>query len=488
MANNIEDIILRGLIYEEDFMRKTIPYIKGDYFTDSSHKHIFKTINEYVESYNKRPTVEALEIEIGKLSNVSESLYSEINTSLKEYKGKATEILDNKWLTENTEKWCKHRSVANAVYECITILEDDNKKLSMDSMPDILKEALGVSFDQSVGHDLIADAEERYDFYNTDIKRLPFKIDLLNKITGGGIPRKTLNLLMGATGGFKSGTMCSFAADYLLDGQNVLYVTLELAEERVAERIDANLLDITLDDLRKLPKNEYVKRINDVKSKTVGRMIIKEYPTSSAHTGHIRHLLRELELKKNFKPDVIVVDYLNIMTSSRTSMAAGSYTYVKAIAEELRGLAVEFDVPIWTATQTNRGGYDNSDLTLENASESAGVASTVDLFLALINTEELQERGQLMVKQLKNRFGDLNKFNKFVVGKDGGKMRVFDVEKSAQIDFNKQPMPNKSSSECVQDAMKSPFEERTQTTASPLMVTTDLSEKRDKFNGFKFDD
>ena len=473
----IEDVILRGLICDEDFTSAVIPHIKPEYFAGHHHKVIFNAIQKYTDEYKKLPTIEAIDIAIGNMKTLSQREFEDISTKLVEMKNEKDTPINRDWLKAEAEKWCRLRSITLAVHDCIHILEDTDSS-SPDAMPDILKEALAVSFDQSVGHDFLEDAEERYDFYNKSVERLEFALDYFNKITGGGIPKKTLNILMGGTGGFKSGTMCSFAADYLMNGKNVLYITLELAEERVAERIDANLLDTTLDNLGSLSKAEYLRKINELKSQTTGTLKIKEYPTAAANVGHFRSLLRELDLKDGFHPDVIMVDYINIMTSIRTTMASGSYSYVKAIAEELRGLAVEFDVPIWSATQTNRNGFADSDVGLENTSESFGLPATADLFLALIVNEELEDMGQIMVKQLKNRYGDINRYNKFVVGKDGGKMKLFDVEDTAQDYFNRVSENKLSAKELKATEHDKPkFGDK-----------SNMSDKRDKFSKLNFND
>lgn len=470
----IEDLILRGIMYHEDYMRGVIPHLKEDYFSESHHKVIFNTVKDYIDQYNNSPTKEAIEILVNDKLDVDSIVYDELQSSLKDYLVHQNDPVDKDWLTNETESWCKNQSVKNAIYSCFEIYEGGKNNLTPEAMPEILKDALGVSFDTSIGHDYFDDADARYDYYQDVEQKLPFNLDFFNKVTNNGIPRKTLNLLMGGTGGFKSGTMCSLTSDYLMSGLDVLYITLELAEARVAERIDANLLDTPLDDVAKLDKEDYLRKLNALTTETKGRLKIKEYPTASVHSGHIRHLLNEYILKEEFKPDVIMVDYVNIMCSSRTSMSAGSYSYVKAIAEELRGLAVEHDVVMWTATQTNRSGLDTLDVGLDNMSESMGLGHSVDTIFALMSNEDLAARNQIMIKQLKNRFGDIGKNTKFMVGKDGAKMRLFDCEYSAQDGLNV----------IVDSSKKKDLEYSGNNTSIPEEFSKTISDKKNDFDNF----
>jgi replicative DNA helicase len=428
---SIENTILSNLIYNEDYARKVIVFLKDDYFQSNSDKNVFSEIQTFYAKYNSVPTKEALTIAIDGRDDLSSTDYEETSAlvgSLKE-----TESNDE-WLLDETEKFCKDKAVYNAIMESINIIDDEDSNKSEGSIPELLSEALAVSFDTHIGHDFLDNAEERYEFYQRKEERIPFDIEYLNKITKGGIPRKTLNILMAGTGVGKTIGMCHMAASNLTLGKNVLYITMEMAEERIAERIDANLMDVEVDSLVDLSFERYSKKIEAIKSKTKGKLIVKEFPTSTAHTGHFRHILKELALKKNFMPDIIYVDYLNICASQRLagSNNVNSYTYVKAIAEELRGLAVEYNVPIWSATQVNRSGFSSSDMGLEDTSESFGLPATADLFLALIQTEELQDLNQVMVKQLKNRYGDENMNKRFVIGINKAKMKWYDVEQDAQ--------------------------------------------------------
>jgi len=430
MATRLEQTILKNLIHNEEYTRKVLPYIKSDFFQERDEEFLFKQIREYFLQYNSIPTPEALVIDIDEKDNVDAQLLQESINLIQELKGENTETpLD--WLMDSTEKWCKDRAVYNGVMNSIDILQNDGSK---GEIPDILRDALSVSFDTNIGHDFLDDWEGRYDFYHTEEERIPFDLELMNKITKGGLPNKTLNICMAGTGVGKSLFMCHVAASCLVQGKNVLYITLEMAEEKIAERIDANLLDISLNDLEDLPKSMYEKKITRVREKTQGKLIVKEYPTASAHSGHIRHLLQELDLKKDFKPDIIFIDYLNICSSFRVRPGSNvnTYTYVKSIAEEMRGLAVEFDVPIMSATQTNRTGFVSTDVGLEDTSESFGLPATADFMFALISTEDLQELDQVMVKQLKNRYNDPTYHRRFVIGVDRSKMRLFDCEQSAQ--------------------------------------------------------
>ena len=432
MATRLEQTILKNLIHNEEFTRKTLPYIKSDFFSERDEEFLFKQIKDYFLKYQKPPTTEALIIDMSEKVDVDQQLLSDSLNLIKDIKDdKDTETADD-WLIDSTEKWCKDRAVYNGVMNSIAIIQD--KEGHQGEIPDILREALSVSFDSNIGHDFIEDWSERYEFMHTDEERIPFDLELMNKITKGGLPNKTLNIVMAGTGVGKSLFMCHCASSSLIQGKNVLYITLEMAEEKIAERIDANLLDISLNELQELPKMMYEKKITRVQEKTKGKLIIKEYPTATAHSGHFRHLLQELDLKKDFKPDIIYIDYLNICSSFRVRPGSNvnTYSYIKSIAEELRGLAVEFDVPIMSATQTNRTGYVSTDVGLEDTSESFGLPATADFMFALISTEEMQELEQVMVKQLKNRYNDPTYHKRFVLGVDRAKMRLYDCEQSAQ--------------------------------------------------------
>ena len=431
MATRLEQTILKNLIQNEPFIRKTLPYIKSDFFQERDEEFLYKQIKEYFLKYQTPPTPEALIIDIDEIEGVDQQLISDTIVLIRELKQDTTETPDE-WLIDSTEKWCKDRAVYNGVMSSISIIQD--KDGHQGEIPEILREALSVSFDQNVGHDFIEDWNERYEFMHREEERVPFDLDLMNKITKGGLPNKTLNICMAGTGVGKSLFMCHCASASLLQGKNVLYITMEMAEEKIAERIDANLLDISLNDLGDLPKMMYEKKITRVREKTKGKLIIKEYPTATAHSGHIRHLLQELDLKREFKPEIIFIDYLNICSSFRIRPGSNvnTYSYIKSIAEELRGLAVEFDVPIMSATQTNRTGFVSTDVGLEDTSESFGLPATADFMFALISTEEMQELDQVMVKQLKNRYNDPGYHKRFVLGVDRSKMRLYDCEQSAQ--------------------------------------------------------
>ena len=427
LSQNLNKTILRSLLNNEDYLRKVIPFLKPNYF-EGPLKIIFKQIGAFVDKHNTLPTLEAFRIDLEQNDKLSDDMFTEISAMLPEIFSEPD--IDQDFLLENTEKWCQERALHIAVMESINILDGKNEKMTKNAIPEILSEALGVGFDVNIGHDYIENAEERYEFYNRVEEKLPFDLDNFNKITKGGLPDKTLNIALAGTGVGKSLFMCHVAASALLQGKNVLYITMEMAEERIAERIDANLLDIPIDQLDKLPKTMFAEKIEALSKKTVGKLIVKEYPTGSAHVGHFRALLKELKLKRSFIPDIIFIDYLNICSSSRMKAMGGainSYTYVKAIAEELRGLAVEFAVPLVSATQTTRSGYGNSDPGLEDTSESFGLPATADLMFALISNEELEQSGQIMVKQLKNRYNDPGKYKRFVIGIDRSKMRLYDA-------------------------------------------------------------
>ena len=424
--SRIENTIISSLFFNEDYTRKVLPFVKEEYFGNRVEQLLFGEIFKFVEKYNNLPTKDAMLIELGQRKDINEE---ELN-NLKDY---VTQIQntepDEKWLTETTEKFCKDRAVHNAVLSGIKILDGKDKKQTAEAIPHILSDALAVSFDKSVGHDYIEDAEERFKWYHTKEKRYQFDLDYMNRITKGGVPSKTLNIALAGTGVGKSLFMCHLASAYLLQGLNVLYITLEMAEERIAERIDANLLDVTMEDLHDMPQQLYEGKINKLREKTQGQLVIKEYPTASAHSGHFKSLMNELALKKSFRPDVIFIDYLNICASSRFKGGnISSYFYVKAIAEELRGLAVEFNVPIFSATQTTRTGYVSTDIGLEDTSESFGLPATADFMFALISNEELEALGQMKVKQLKNRYNDPSVNRAFIVGVDRAKMRLYDVQ------------------------------------------------------------
>lgn len=429
----IEQTILSNLISNETYTRKVIPYIKEEYFSDSTDKVLFDVIQKFVIKYNQLPNKEVLYVEVEKRKDLTEDSYKEINTKIANF---TNNNLDNGWLNDVTEKWCKERAVYLALLESVKIADGKHSEKTKDAIPSILQEALGVSFDTNIGHDYIEDFQSRYEFYNRKEDKIPFNLSYFDKITKGGISNKTLNIALAGTGVGKSLFMCHHAASVLLQGKNVLYITMEMSEEKIAERIDANLLNVNIKDLPDLPVNVYNNKINRLSKKTQGKLIIKEYPTSSAHTGHFRSLINELKLKKQFVPHIIFIDYLNICCSSRyKSNLVNSYTFVKAIAEELRGLAVEFNVPIVSATQTTRSGYGSSDIDLTDTSESFGLPATADFMFALISTEELENLRQIMVKQLKNRYNDPNLNKRFVVGIDRAKMRLYDIEESAQVDI-----------------------------------------------------
>ena len=436
---NLEQKILKHLLVDEEYTRKTLPFIKSEYFQESSQKVLFEEIQNYVNKYNSMPTKEALIIEVDKKVNLTDDQHKKTISLIKEITIDS-EISDTKWLIDATEDFCQEKAIYNGIMQSIQILDSKtgNEKLDKGSIPTILADALSVSFDNHVGHDFIDDAETRYDFYHKVEKRIPFDLDYLNRITKGGLAEKSLNIVLAGTGVGKSLFMCHCAAANLTMGKNVLYITLEMAEERIAERIDANLLNVELDRLIGMPKETYLKKVSSLREKTKGKLIIKEYPTASANVSHFNHLLNELKLKRQFIPDIIYIDYLNICSSARMKMGASinSYTYIKAIAEELRGLAVEHKVPIVSATQTTRSGYSNSDVGLEDTSESFGLPATADLMFALISTEELADLNQIMVKQLKNRYSDPTTNKRFVIGVDRAKMRLYDAEESAQTNIS----------------------------------------------------
>ena len=430
----IEKTILKNLILNEDYTRKVLPFIKKDYFDSVHEKVIFEESERFISEYNKCPTVEILNIECEKRSDINQETFQTVVSVLSEFD---TDRSNEEWLTDVTEKWCRDRAIYLALVESIGIADGNNEKKNIDAIPSILSDALAVSFDNHVGHDYLQDFSERFDFYHQKEERIPFDLDFFNKITKGGLVNKSLNIALAGTGVGKSLFMCHMASSVLLRGSNVLYITLEMAEEKIAERIDANLLNIPIQQLTDLPRLMFENKVSKLAEKTQGSLIIKEYPTASAHVGHFRSLLNELALKKSFRPDIIFIDYLNICASSRYRQGGSinSYSYIKSIAEELRGLAVEAEVPIVSATQTTRSGYGSSDVELTDTSESFGLPATADLMFALISTEELEELGQIMVKQLKNRYNDPTVNKRFVVGIDRAKMRLYDCEQSAQDDI-----------------------------------------------------
>ena len=434
MTERIERTALRNLIHNEEYSRKVLPFIKEDYFSDRLEKLLFKEIYKFITKFNALPTKEALSIEINDSKDINEDEYKKITDIISTLN---PEKINLEWLVETTEKFCKDRAIHNAILGGIQIIDGKDKQHTPEYLPEMLSDALSVSFDQKVGHDYLEESKERFDFYKKKEERLELDLDFFNKITRGGIPSKTLNICLAGTGVGKTMFMTHLASSILLQNKNVLYITLEMAEERIAERIDANLLNVGMSDLEELPYQMYETKINKLQSKTTGTLIIKEYPTASAHTGHFKNLMSELALKKSFKPDILFVDYLNICASARFKPGANvnSYTYIKAIAEELRGLAVEHDIPIFSATQTTRGGFVSSDVGLEDTSESFGLPATADFMFALISSEELEEKNQIMVKQLKNRYNDPTLNRKFIVGVDRSKMRLYDVEQSAQTDL-----------------------------------------------------
>jgi len=433
----LETSILKNLIYNEDYARKIIPFIKDEYFSDTTERRVFKEIETFINQYKNLPTYESLVINFTESKHLTESEVQSAVELVREIHSDKDEPTDMAWLTDQTEKFCQDKAIYNAIMEAVQILDDKKDSKPKGAIPKILSDALGVSFDSTVGHDYINDSDARYDFYHRHENRIPFDLDLFNKITKGGLPTKTLNICLAGTGVGKSLFMCHAAAGCLSQGKNVLYITLEMAEERIAERIDANLLNVDMNYLQTMTKTDYDRKFEVLRNKTQGKLIIKEYPTASASALHFRALLNELQLKKNFVPDIIFIDYLNICSSARIKPGANvnSYSYIKAIAEELRGLAVEFSVPVVSATQTTRSGFTNSDPGLEDTSESFGLPATADFMFALISTEELEQLNQIMVKQLKNRYGDPNNYKRFVIGIDRSKMRLYDVEQSAQVDI-----------------------------------------------------
>jgi replicative DNA helicase len=453
---SVELTVLKNLIYNEEYSRKVIPFIEPEYFSDGSQKIIFEETTKFILKYNTQITIEALLIEISNRRDLNESDNANLSNLISSLEYGPS---DQQWLLDTTEKWCRDRAIYLALMESIHIADGKDENKNRDAIPSILSDALSVSFDNNIGHDYLQNAEQRYEFYHRKEDKIEFDLEHFNKITKGGLPNKTLNIALAGTGVGKSLFMCHVASSVLLQGRNVLYITLEMAEERIAERIDANLLNVPIQQLVDLPRQMFETKVNSIAKRTQGSLIIKEYPTASAHAGHFKALLNELSLKKSFRPDIIFIDYLNICASSRYKAGSNvnSYSYIKAIAEELRGLAVEFAVPIVSATQTTRSGYGNSDVELTDTSESFGLPATADLMFALISTEELEQLGQIMVKQLKNRYNDPTVFKRFVVGIDRAKMKLYDVEQSAQKDISNS---GQREEEYVHDDEKNPSKEK----------------------------
>jgi replicative DNA helicase len=431
--DKVEILILRNLIYNEEYLRKVVPFIKADYFEDPIQRTVFEEVSSFVQEYNQPATKEVLCIETEKRSDINDSSFKEITKLISYLEDVPT---DFDWLCDTTEKWCRDRAIYLALMESIALADGKDEKKDRDAIPSILSDALAVSFDTHIGHDYLLDYEARYETYHRKEDKIEFDLEYFNKITKGGLPNKTLNIALAGTGVGKSLFMCHVASGALLSGNNVLYITMEMAEEKIAERIDANLLNVPIQEITDLPKVMFENKVTNLAKKTQGQLIIKEYPTASAHSGHFKSLLNELALKKSFRPDIIFIDYLNICASERYrgNSTVNSYSYIKAIAEELRGLAVEANVPIVSATQTTRSGYGSSDVELTDTSESFGLPATADLMFALISTDELEDLGQIMVKQLKNRYNDPTIHKRFIVGIDRAKMRLYDCEQSAQDD------------------------------------------------------
>lgn len=457
----LEKSILSALINEESYTRQVIPYIKDEYFDDPTSKLVFKKINEYINKYNALPTKEALKISVDSLDNVSDDIFKSCVSLIDSLD--YDPLTKKEWLIDETEKFCQDKALFNAVRKSILILDQKNTKMDKGMIPELLSDALSISFDSNIGHDFIDNFSERYDYYHKKDSRIPFDLDIFNKITKGGLARKSLSVILAGTAVGKTMFMTHCAASNLMQGLNVLYITLEMAEERIAERIDANLLDLTIEEIKLIPKDLYEKKINRLKRKTTGKLIVKEYPPATVGSSNFRHIIQELKMKRGFEPDIIYVDYINLAVSSRIKSMNGinSYTYVKAIAEELRGLGVELNVPLVTATQTTRSGYSNSDVGLEDTSESFGLPATADFMFALVASEELEALGQVMVKQLKNRWGDPNYYKRFVIGVDRSKMKFFDVEDDAQKGMMKDtPIMDKGSiGDSLKSERKSKFED-----------------------------
>lgn len=439
----IEDLIISHLALNEEYSRKVLPFVDAAYFHSKHHKISFDLISKHIDKYNELPSKSSLLVDLESVDKLSHQDYKEAESFLKTLALNESEL---DWLVDTTERFCQDKAIYNALMKSIEIVDDKEGKLSKGAIPKILTDALSVSFDSSIGHDFFDDYVDRYDFYHKKEERIPFDLEYMNYITSGGLPKKSLNIAIAGTGVGKSMFMCHCASSNLINGHNVLYVTLEMAEEKIAERIDANLLDIPLESLTEVKKEKYVSRMESLKAKTVGKLIVKEYPTASANANHFRNLLNELRIKKNFIPDMIYIDYLNICSSSRIKHGSNvnSYSYIKSIAEELRGLAVEYNVPILSATQTTRSGFTSSDIGLEDTSESFGLPATADFMFALIKTDELEELNQIVVKQLKNRYNDPSKYKRFVIGVDRSKMRFYDVDETAQDDVIDTPVFDKT--------------------------------------------
>jgi replicative DNA helicase len=432
--DKVEFLILRNLLHNEEYIRKVIPFIKSEYFEDTNQKIVFEEILSFVQEYNQPATKEVLCIEIEKRNDINEQEFKKIVQVISCLEDVATEL---NWLVDTTEKWCRDRAIYLALMESIHITDGKDAKKNRDSIPTILSEALAVSFDTHIGHDYLLDYEQRYEYYHKKENRIEFDLDFFNKITNGGVPNKTLNIFLAGTNVGKTLAMCHMASSFLLQSKNVLYITMEMAEEEIAKRMDANMFNVPINQLEDLPKSMFTSKASKLVEKTKGSLIIKEYPTAAAHAGHFKALLNELSLKKSFRPDVIFIDYINICASSRFRAGSNmnSYSIIKSIAEELRGLAVEHNVPIFSATQTTRSGFSSSDVEITDTSESFGLPATADFLVALISTEELEGLNQIMIKQLKNRYGDKSILKRFVVGIDRAKMRLYDVEQSAQNDI-----------------------------------------------------
>ena len=477
----LEEIIFSHLLFNEEYSRKVIPFLKNEYFQTRTNKILFELIDGYIKTYNVVPSKEALNTKLQSLDNISEDDFKSCGDLITKLEADLKTSVD--WLCDQTEKFCQEKAVYNAIMDSIKIIDKKDKKRGTGSIPEILTEALSVSFDTNIGHDFIEDANSRYDYYHVREEKLQFDLEYFNKITKGGLSKKTLNIILASTGVGKTMFMTHCAAHHLTLGKNVLYLTMEMSEERIAERIDANLMDVTIDDLKELPKDAYEKKMVRIKGGTTGKLIVKEYPTAAAGSAHFRHLLQELRIKKSFKPDVIYVDYLNICSSARMKMggSVNSYMYIKAIAEELRGLAVEFDVPIISATQSNRDAYNSSDVGLDNTSESFALPATADFMFALISTEDLEGLNQILVKQLKNRYDDPSSNRKFVIGVNKAKMKFYDVEQSAQKDIIDGPK-TKHSDKPVMD--NSSFGERYDEEQKMRFVTKKVGRK--DFSGVKF--
>lgn len=452
----LEHIIFNNLVYNETYMRKVMPFLTSEYFKDPVDRAIFNTIDDYVKNYNSSPTKEALAIDLSGHGSLNDLQFSNATDIISKMAPDNTSNIE--WLVDQTEKFCQEKAIYNAIMRSIEIIDDKTGKVNKGSIPKLLSDAIAVSFDTSIGHDFLAGTDDRYDYYHQKVVKIPFDLAMMNKITRGGVERKTINVLLGGTGSGKTLALCHFAASHLAAGYKVLYITLEMAEMKIAERIDSNLLDIAISDFEDITKETYVRKVERMKQSVKGKLIVKEYPTAQAGSANFRHLINELRIKKNFVPDVVYVDYINICSSSRIrgiGSNINSYTYIKAIAEELRGLAVEFNVAMFTATQTTRGGYGNSDIEITDTSESFGLPATADFMVALIVTEELDKFGQMMIKQLKNRYADASVYRKFIIGIDRSKMRLYDIDDKGQLnDVPPSPPSSNNSSEDVERRKK----------------------------------